>query len=196
MAEGQRQWNWLQWHIGCFEYATNNSLFLQTWIWWFYGWLTRLNGNICVSSSHLDPLHGAVPRADSIYPFYYITTCGVGLARPGQRETSLCVNCPGHSKGFCIWKEKNTYTVSPFCLFICSNINTLSFHFHIPVKRRGMTTLAGWDDPAAFFAMIVAMILSLLKAAFCVKLTGAAVVPGKKICVCCTFPSVLQRVTS
>lgn len=70
-------------------------------------------------------------------------------------------------------------------------------NFSLPVKCRGMTTLAGGDAPLLFVAMTVAMtLLSLLKAAICVRLIGTADVSGGKNSVCCSFSSEDQRVTS
>lgn len=82
-------------------------------------------------------------------------------------------------------------------LLAYNTLRTFSLHFHIPVKRRGRTTLEGGDKPAAFFAKMVAVtLLSLLKVATCVKLIGTANVSAETSSVCCRFSSEFQRVTS
>lgn len=169
--------------------------------------LTWLNRDISVSSGHLNPLHRAVLRAEGIIPFYHVTKGGVSIALPEQGETSVHKNCPGHSLRFHIWKEENMYTAWKTAaldfqvrqvFYDCETKQTQTyypFHYHIPVERRGITTLVGWESQSVFFATTVAMImLPLLEAAICVRLTGAAVVSGEKMSVCCPFS--IKRVTS
>lgn len=113
-----------------------------------------------------------------------------------------------HTVTLSLSRTKRQFNLScPVPRTSCSCITVSSRHFHsaivqfgasysIPVQRRGISTLAGWDTPSSFFAMTVAMILSPLKVAICERLTGAAEVSGEKISVCCRFSSGLQKVTS
>lgn len=92
----------------------------------FKGMLTWLNSEISVSSSQLDPLHRTALLAQGIIPFQHITTGGVGIALPEQRETSVHIIHLGHSQRFHIWEEEIMDMESRSCKFLCFPLRATS----------------------------------------------------------------------